>query len=247
MARAKLYVVNGSHPCAAVQRALELKGIDYRIVEYPPPMHAPIMRMTFGERTVPGIKIDGEKLSGSRRIMRRLEELAPEPALFPADADARARVEEAERWGDEVFQSIGRRVIWPAMQRNPKAAPSYTAGSKIPLPGFMVRASMPVIARAERRLNKASEEALRADLQALPGHADRIDAWIADGTMGGEQPNAADLQIATTVALLMTVGDVRPIFAGRPSGELAQRLFGSTITGDMPAGVLPAEWLPATA
>jgi glutathione S-transferase len=247
MAPVKLYVVNGSHPCAAVQRAMELKGIDYKIVEFPPPMHAPIMRMRFGTRTVPAIRFDGQKLSGSRSIMRKLDELVPDPPMLPADAAARARVEEAERWGDEVFQPIGRRVIWPAMQRNPKAAPSYTAGSKIPLPGFMVTMSMPLIARVERRMNKASEDALQADLQALPGYADRIDAWIADGTMGADPPNAADLQIFPTVALLMTIEDVRPIFEGRPVGDHAQRHFGAQFTGRMPAGTLPAAWLPTAA
>ena len=42
---AKLYLVHGSHPCAAVQRALELKGLDYKVVEYPPPFHMPIQRL----------------------------------------------------------------------------------------------------------------------------------------------------------------------------------------------------------
>ena len=50
--------------------------------------------------------------------------------------------------------------------------------------------------------NKARDESARADLAALPGQLDRIDAWIADGLLGGEQPNAADLQIGSTIRLL---------------------------------------------
>jgi glutathione S-transferase len=62
-----LYVVHGSHPCAAVERALELKGLAFRRIELPPPLHAPIQRVMFGARTVPAIKLDGgEKVSGSR-------------------------------------------------------------------------------------------------------------------------------------------------------------------------------------
>ena len=30
-----LYVVHGSHPCAAVQRALELKRLPFRVIELP--------------------------------------------------------------------------------------------------------------------------------------------------------------------------------------------------------------------
>jgi glutathione S-transferase len=227
-----------------VARALDLKGIPYKTVELPPPLHAPTMRLLFGKRTVPGIRIDGDKLSGSRAIMRRLEQLAPEPPLFPADAIARAKVEEAEAWGDDVFQPLGRRLIWPAMKRSPAAAPSYARDAKLKLPPTVVRLAMPMISRAEIALNKASDEAARADLAALPGYLDRIDGWIADGVLGGAQPNAADLQIFTTLRLLMTLADLRPLVAGRPAETAALRLF-PDFAGEMPAGALPAEWLPA--
>ena len=83
---AKLYVVHGSHPCATVQRALDMKAVPYEVVELLPPMHAALQRVRFGSRTVPGLTLEsGEKLSGSRMIVRRLEELAPEPPLFPTD------------------------------------------------------------------------------------------------------------------------------------------------------------------
>src|SRR5699024_11049535 len=122
---ARLYVVNGSHPCAAVQRALELKGIDYTRFEWPPTVHVPAQWLLFRERTVPAIRFDdGEKLSGSRRIMKRLEERVPEPPLFPADPEARRKVEEAERWGDLTLQPLGRTILWPAFRRSPEAAAS---------------------------------------------------------------------------------------------------------------------------
>ena len=37
---AKLYVVHGSHPCATVQRALDMKAVPYKVVELLPPLHA---------------------------------------------------------------------------------------------------------------------------------------------------------------------------------------------------------------
>jgi len=244
---AKLYVVHGSHPCACVEKALQLKGVPYRTVELPPPLHAPIQRVLFGRRTVPGIRFeDGEKQTGSRAILRRLEELVPVPPLRPAEPGARATVEDAEAWGDEILQPVARRVLWPAIKRNPGALPSYSQGSKLPLPDPVIKLNAPVIARAEIRLNDATEEALRADLAALPGHLDRIDAYIADGVMGGEEPNVADLQIASTLRLLMTLDDLRPLIEGRPAGALALRLFPDW-NGHMPAGTLPAEWLPAPA
>ena len=56
--------------------------------------------------------------------------------------------------------------------------------------------------------NGADDIAVRADLLALPGHLDRIDAWIAEGTLGGEALHAGDLQVAASLRLLVTVGDV---------------------------------------
>jgi glutathione S-transferase len=227
--RPSLFVVPGSHPCACVERALELKGIAYRRVELPPPLHAPIQRAIFGRRTVPGLRLaGGERVSGSRAILRRLEELAPEPRLLPGDADSRARVEEAERWGDEVLQPLVRRVLWSALSRRPEAIPSFSEA---------VAAFAPVLTRAERMLNAVSDDAVRKDLVTLPSHLDRVDAWIADGTLGGEAPNVADLQIAPSIRLLSNVADLRVHLDSRPCLELATRLF-PTYPGAVPAGAL---------
>jgi glutathione S-transferase len=242
---AKLFMVHGSHPCVAVARSLEIKGIPYRNVEYPPPLHAPVQRLRFGGRTVPSIIFeDGEKLSGSVEIMHRLEEMVPEPPLYPRDRSERQRVLDAERWGHDVLQPIGRRVLWPAFALSPRAMLSFQEGSRLPSPPAPVLlAAAPLVVRAERRFNDATDDALRADLSALPGHLDHADALIADGVIGGERPNGADLQITTTLRLLMTVEDVRPIVEGRPAADLTLRLFPHH-QGVVPAGTLPADWLP---
>jgi glutathione S-transferase len=243
---ARLYVVHDSHPCACVAKALELKGIPYKTVEFPPALHAPVLRVLFGARTVPGIKLDGEKVQGSRAILRRLDELRPDPPLYPAGPAERARVEEAERWGDEVLQPLGRRLLWPGLKRRPEAMVGYSKRSQLKLPAAMVRMSAPLLTRLSVALNRASDDAVRADMRALPGYLDRVDAWIAEGVLGGAPPNAADLQIGSTLRLLMSVGDLRPLIARRPAGELARRLF-DEVDGELPAGTYPAEWLPAAA
>ena len=75
----KLYVVPASHPCAAVEAALELKGIDYKRVELLPLSQVLVGPLLYGGVTVPGMRVDGERLAGSRAIMHRIDELAPEP------------------------------------------------------------------------------------------------------------------------------------------------------------------------
>jgi glutathione S-transferase len=59
--------------------------------------------------------------------------------------------------------------------------------------------------------------------------------------IGGSDPNVADFQVATSVALMLTLDDIRPLFAGRPAEALAQRLV-PAMPGHAPA-TLPDEWL----
>jgi glutathione S-transferase len=233
-----LYVIHGSHPCAAVERAFALKGIPYKRVELPPPAHVVHQRLRFGQRTVPALSpATGDKVVGSRAIMRWAERTAPEPQLVPADDEQRARVEAAEAWGEETYQPIARRVLWPAFARSPRSMASYQKGARFPIPGPVLLAVAPVVTRIERRINDATDENLRADLEALPGHLDRIDGWIADGVIGGEGPNVADLQIAATSRLLLTIGDIEPLFAGRTARDHALLVF-PDVPGRVPAGVL---------
>jgi glutathione S-transferase len=243
----KLYIVHGSHPCAAVARAMEMKGLPYDFVELLPPMHAVVQRVRFGARTVPSVRLEsGEKISGTKAIMRRLEELAPSPALFPAGQAARAEVERAETWGDEVWQAVARRLLWAGFDRARGAMPSYQEHARWRLPAPVVQLVAPGAILAERKMNDATQARARADLAALPGHLDRIDGWLAAGVLGGKTPNAADLQIAASTRLLLTIGDVRPLFAGRPCEQHALELFPQW-DGSIPAGAFPAEWLPVAA
>ena len=244
--RPKLYVLPGSHPCAAVEAALKLKSIDYDRVDLLPSSEMLIGPLRYGGSTVPGMRLDGERLVGSRPIMRRLDELAPEPPLLPAvGSPSHAKVLEAERWGDEVFQGVPRHIIDVAFLRRPAAMESYAGDAKLPLPVKLLRPALPLTARMMATKNKSRDDTARADLAALPGQLDRIDGWIAEGLLGGEQPNAADLQIGSTIRLLMTIGDVRPLIEGRPAAQLTR--YFPPMVGEIEPGVLPAEWLPAPA
>ena len=84
------------------------------------------------------------------------------------------------------------------------------------------------------------------NVRSLPDVLGKIDGWIADGVLGGEQPNAADLQIATSVRLLMALADLRPMIEAHPAGQLALRLF-PDFPGNVAAGSIPADYLPAPA
>ena len=239
---AKLYALELSHPSEAVRLMLERKGIEYKRRDLMPVIARGMLRaMRFPGVTVPALRIDGQRIQGSTTISRALDRLRPEPPLFPGDPERRAAVEEAERWGDEVLQGLTRRILWNGIKRDHSAIGSYAEGARLGIPiSVATRTSAPIIA-AEVRLNRAGDENVRTDLGRLPGALDRIDDWIADGVLGGENLNAADLQLATCVRLLMTIDDVRPAIEERPAGEHALTTV-PEFPGRVPA-VFPADWL----
>jgi glutathione S-transferase len=239
---AKLYVIPSSHPSRTARLMLEAKGIDYKRVDLMPVISKGALRaLGFPGVTVPALKLDGERIQGSREIARALDRIAPEPPLFPSDPEARAKVEEAEQWGDEVLQPVARRAVWNALRRDRSPLRSYSAGARLGIPlGLAIRTAAPIVAMSAR-FNEATDDRVREDLAALPEKLERIDAWIAGGVLGGEPPNAADLQIATSVALLMTLDDLRPAIESRPAGQLAKRID-PEFPGRAPA-ILPPAWL----
>ncbi|MFL5780674.1 MAG: glutathione S-transferase family protein [Thermoleophilaceae bacterium] len=234
---AKLYVVHGSHPSLAVARGMELKGIPYKRIELPELVHIPHQRLRFGTRTVPAVIFDdGAKAHGSTAILRALDERVPEPRLLPPDPDERARVEELERWGDEVLQPVPRRLIFEGLRRRPETIPGYSEGSRFAMPAPVARVLGPVVARGVLRAHRASGYDPAADLASVPGHLARIEEALDAGVIGGDAPNVADLQIAPSVALLLTLEDVAPLVPQRVA-DWAERVAGPA-TGRMPAGTL---------
>jgi glutathione S-transferase len=205
----------------------------------------PLQWLRFRGLTVPGVEFaDGRRVLGSRPIIRALEHIAPEPRLLPLDGRERRAVEEAEQWADQVLQPLVRRIVWAALRRDSSAVTSYSERARLPVPAPVARLSAPLVARAAGAVNHAGDANVRADLVNLDFHLARADGWIEKGTMGGEQPNAADLQTAASVRLLLTVEDVAGRIGDRPTGRLARRLF-PAYPGRVPAGALPAAWLEA--
>ncbi|HET6830464.1 MAG TPA: glutathione S-transferase [Solirubrobacterales bacterium] len=230
-----------SHPSLAAEVALRVKGLDFERVEMEMGRHNEQMEEIYGagNRTVPGIVVDGEPVHGSRAIFARLDELAAEPALYPEPiAD---RVREADLWGDGELQDLGRRLPWGALHFRPEALGTYAGGDDLDPAGtdFAIRLS-----RATWKYHGISAERLATDLGGLPELLDHVEELVADGVIGGEAPTAADLQIGSTIRVLMTVGDLEPLLDGHPGTRIAMRWF-PDYPGRIPAGAFPAGWVPA--
>jgi glutathione S-transferase len=246
---AKLYVILGSHACRAGMLMLDHKGVDYRLVELPTGLHpfalqlrgfagnpAPFRELDdrphrmlgmadrFG--TVPALVVDGRQVKTDREIARFLDQLRPDPPLVPADPDQRRAVEEAERWGDEIFQMTARRTALAASLHGRDALVNRADDGRL---GPLLWRNQTVRLMGTRLLalsvfaaNKRAEAELMA---ALPGQLDRIDEWIATGVLNGEELYAADFMIAPSLALLCYCRDLRPEIERRPAIGLVDRVL----------------------
>jgi glutathione S-transferase len=214
-------VITLTHPYVVRRRGFDAGG-ERRVAgdRRPRPLRA-------GDRygTVPALAVNGQRVSTNRQIARSLDELHPEPPLFPADPGQRRAVEDVERWANDTFQMAARRIALAWAVRDPSAMSRATADGRM---GYLLyrraltrRLIIPLIGRLVFAVDRADPDLL-AD---LPPMLDRIDAWIADGVLGGEQLNAADFMVAPSLALVLYRPDVRPLFEGRPALELVDRLL----------------------
>ncbi|HEY7151755.1 MAG TPA: glutathione S-transferase family protein [Solirubrobacterales bacterium] len=243
-----LYVIPGSHACRSAMLMLEHKRVPYRRVDIVTLIHPLVVRLhgfdaggqtraaggrrTFGLRlgdrlgTVPALAADRDRVSTNHGIARFLDRRHPEPPLFPADPEQRAAVEEAERWANETLQMVARRIPGAAAARDPVAFSRAAGDGRL---GYLLyrrervrRLMFPRIIRAVFATGPGADAEL---LGELPSLLDRVDSWIAEGILGGEQLNAADFMVAPSLALILYRRDTLPIFERRPALGLVDRLL----------------------
>src|SRR3954454_11150806 len=147
MAQAKLSVIPGSHPSRTAMLMLERKGIPYKRIDLMPVLSKGIVRAQGFLRTrVPALKLEGTRVQGSIAIGRELDRIKPQPALYPADPEKRAKVEEIEAWGDD-FQEKPRRLSWWAFRKDRGPLASFSEGARLGIPvGLAVKTGGPLVA-----------------------------------------------------------------------------------------------------
>jgi glutathione S-transferase len=256
--KAKLYVLLGAHPSRSAMLMLAHKGIDYEIVTLPAGFQPYVIR-SLGFRpppgfsrqvddetprmlrkadrmgTVPALRLGDERVMTNHDIARFLDELQPEPPLFPSDPDHRRAVEEAERWADEVFQMAARRLVVAAEVVPGRQVLNHGDDGRLgPLlyrSRILRKAVAHVIARIAFRVNPETERAMLAE---LPGMLDRIDEWIEQGALDGEELYAADFMIAPSLAVLTYRADAAEEIERRPARQLLDRLLPEPSRGKSP-------------
>jgi len=237
----KLYVIPLSHAAAAARLMLEYKAVRHERVELLSGLHPLFLRLAgFRGGTVPALRSDGRRIQGTTSISRFLDELCPEPRLFPQEPAARRRVEEAEAWGANVLQDVPRRFFRWALVREPGVLRLLARANRIPLPG-LAAVMMKPLAIYFARLSDAGDETVRRHLAELPELLDRADALVEAGVIGASVPNAATFQIAPSLRFLLNFEQLAPLFRDRPAERFARELL-PEYPGPV-SQVFPAAWL----
>ncbi len=174
-----------------------------------------------GDR-VPAVRFaDGSRAQGTRPLARALDAIRPEPLLVPDDP----RVGEAERWGDDVLQQWARRMVIETGIRDPDALHRHGGAGRLgPLLFRQDRLRRPM-ARLVKIAYGMTAEQFRDDRTRIDEMLDHVDELIAAGVLNGEQLNCADLQIATSLALIEYRVDVRDELRPRPAARLMARVL----------------------
>ncbi|MEX0992791.1 MAG: glutathione S-transferase family protein [Solirubrobacterales bacterium] len=222
----KLYVILGSHACRTGMLMLEHKKIPYRTVMLPTGMQSSMRVRGYPYGTVPALRIGGRRVQTNVAIARFLDELQPDPPLFPGDEQHRREVEQAERWADEELQMFVRRTVLAVALHGSDGLANRGADGRLgPLLWHHDRARLIGTRMVGRFIFNVNERTERELLEQVPAMLDRIDAWIDGGVLNGERLYAADYAIASSLALLHYRLDLRPEIESRSAIALIDRVL----------------------
>jgi glutathione S-transferase len=226
----KLYVIPGSHAARTGILLMDHKAVPYKLKELRPGAQRTLRLRGFPGGTVPALDWNGRKVQTSIEIARFLDEVQPDPPLFPADPARRARIEEIERWVDEDFQMDTRRLLFAASLDWPGTLVDCGDDGRMGPLLSRTRRRRRLALRLARTAFKVDRDAERRLLDRLPQHLDRIDGWVEEGLLNGEALTAADYAVAAHVALLTYRTDLRPEVERRPVARLVDRVLPAPAT-----------------
>jgi glutathione S-transferase len=108
----ELFQFEFSHYNEKARWALDYKRLPHRRRSYLPGPHVlPILRLS-GQKSVPVLRVGGEVITGSARIIDYVEQHHPQPPLYPADTEQRGRALEIQRWFDDEVGAQLRRAFF---------------------------------------------------------------------------------------------------------------------------------------
>ncbi len=201
-AQPTLWQIDVSHYSEKARWALAWKGVEHRRHSPPPGAHmiAALWLTRGAGYTFPILSIDGQRIADSTAIIAALEELYPEPRLYPIDATERRQALALEDYFDEDLGPAVRLFAWHEFGKDRE---SFEALMKSTAPGALAKLPPGLTAAYARAFTALrfragdAERAERARAKVLTA-LDRLEAELGDSEyLVGEQFSVADLTAAS--------------------------------------------------
>jgi glutathione S-transferase len=237
-----LWHIEVSHYNEKVRWALDYKDLDYELRVPMPGLHGlRALVLTRGaQRRLPVIELDGRRIGDSTAIIAALEEHTPEPALYPAGPEQRARALELEDYFDEQLAPAVRRLMWHHTLPDTEATIGALFTKPSPVRERLLRATAPLarpIVRRDYGVSEASAAAARTQVLAA---MDRLEAELQpSGHLVGDAFTVADLTGAALFTPLLAppgrpflpptvappLQELRDELTARPGGAWVHELY----------------------
>jgi glutathione S-transferase len=197
-----LWHIQVSHYSEKARWALDFKQIGHVRRAPPPGFHIPIALWLTGGAipTFPVLVLDGRAIGDSSAIIAALEEDRPEPALFPADPDERARALQLEDFFDEELGPHIRLLAFYELINEPELFAELAVEA---VPGPLAKAKRLTGAYARTytslRFGANSGRAAETAREKVIAAMDRLDAELAASAgdyLVGNRFTVADLTAA---------------------------------------------------
>ena len=196
-----LWQIDVSHFSEKARWALAWKGVEHRRRSPVPGAHMAVaLWLTRGaHHTFPVLSIDGRRIGDSTAIVAALEELHPDPPLYPAEIGERRRALELEEFFDEELGPQIRQLAWYEFGNDPER---FAELMELTAPKPLARFGRPTAAYARAYTSLRfragdAEEAERGRAKVLAA-LDLLEAELGDGEyLVGERFSVADLTAAS--------------------------------------------------
>jgi glutathione S-transferase len=181
--------------------ALDYKRVPHVRRAVLPGSHRSLARKLWGGTTLPVLVLDGQPIGDSTRIIEALEDLRPDPPLYPPNPRERKRALELEDYFDEELGPYVRRAAIHHML----ADRDLMLGAFAPDLGRARRLSAPVTFPLIRRQTKKTmgidDASVEHAYQKIAAAGERFRAELGpSGYLSGDGFCVADLTLAALVA-----------------------------------------------
>jgi len=240
-ARPVLWHLAMSHYNEKARWALDYKQLPHTRRAVMPGVHAIVAKRLGGRTTFPVMTIGDAVFPDSTDIIAALEELVPEPPLYPADPALRAQALELE---DELDRELGpavRRLGYQRILNDKDAATTFLAAGGPPLRKTMLSAGFGPMSTRMRAVFEILGPDDPRSVTTIEHYLELIEERSADtGFLVGDRFSVADLTAASLLAIIvcpdaMPGPPLPPFPAGlrellgppldRPGGAWADRIY----------------------